>query len=294
MIYSAAIPCFLESAREQNISRAAKKLYISPQAVSKHILRLEQELDCPLFLRMNNQLTLTPEGRLYYACFTDMLKKLEETKKAIEAMPKADTVIRIGCIKGLSIEKQISELMAAASTLPPSIHLLWERDEPYSLCRRMLENDFDIVFSYNKDLEQPNIESVPFLTSEFCLIAGKNLAGLEDVKNIKDFNRFPFMTWTLDGTTESHSRKGFQRLCEACDFAPASIFVLPNMESLYTGVEMGNGVTLASRHDRLCYSELVKVFPLGIDCDLSAAWRKDETRYDVRVLIEGIKNSLIN
>lgn len=73
MIYSAAIPCFLESAREQNISRAAKKLYISPQAVSKHILRLEQELDCQLFLRMNNQLTLTPEGRLYYACFTDMI-----------------------------------------------------------------------------------------------------------------------------------------------------------------------------------------------------------------------------
>ncbi len=292
MLYSSAITCFLEVAKEQNISRAARALYISPQAVSKQVQRLERELNTALFHRMANQISLTPAGRLYYACFSEMLQKLEEVQNAVKALPPAGEIVKVGCIKGLGIETKLSRVMSADSALPPTVRILWERDEPYSLTQRLLERDFDIIFSYAKDLEAANIEAVPFMKSKFCLVAGKTMPGIDKITDISDFNEYPFMAWMLSGTTEANSRKSFQRLLETCGLSPKQIFILPNMESLHTGIEMGSGVTLTSDCDKLCRSDLVKVFPLDVDCSLSAAWRRDETRDVVRGLSQNVKRIL--
>lgn len=292
MLYSSAITCFLEVAKEQNISRAARALYISPQAVSKQVQRLERELNTTLFNRSTSPLSLTPAGRLYYSCFSEMLQKLEEVQNAVKALPPAEEIIKVGCIKGLGIENDLSRVMSVDDSFMPTVRILWERDEPYSLTQRLLEKDFDIIFSYSRDLESANIEAVPFMKSKFCLVAGKTMPGIENMKDISDFNECPFMTWMLTGTTEAHSRKGFLRLLEDCGLSPKNVFVLPNMESLQTGIAMGNGVTLASDHDRICHSELVKVFPLDVDCSLSAAWRKDEQSYVVRELSRNIRQKL--
>ncbi|MGI5970566.1 MAG: LysR family transcriptional regulator [Oscillospiraceae bacterium] len=292
MLYSAAIPCFLEVAREQNISRAAKNMFISPQAVSKQIQRLEQEVGTLLFYRNRNQLTLTPAGRLYYAHFTETMKNLAEVQTAVAALPTGDEIIRIGCVKGLSIEVEISDLMSACTALPPTVHVLWGRDEPNKLLWRLQDNDFDIIISYHRDVEFPEVESMHFLTSEFCLVAGKSMPEFELMWGMKSINSVPFLTWKLDGSTETHSRKGFQKLCETCGFAPENVLMLPDMESMHTAIEMGSGATIASRHDRLCMSKLVNVFPLGVNCDLSIAWRKNEPRIDIRMLVEDMKRIL--
>ena len=43
--------CFITAAQEGSFSKAAKKLYLSQQALSKTIDKLEEELDVPLFIR---------------------------------------------------------------------------------------------------------------------------------------------------------------------------------------------------------------------------------------------------
>ena len=43
--------CFITAAQEGSFSKAAKKLYLSQQALSKTIDKLEEELDVPLFVR---------------------------------------------------------------------------------------------------------------------------------------------------------------------------------------------------------------------------------------------------
>ena len=69
---------FFEVAKAGSISKAAKLLYISQPAISKSILRLEENLEIALFTRTSKGVSLTPEGQIFY-------EYLENAFSAIEA-----------------------------------------------------------------------------------------------------------------------------------------------------------------------------------------------------------------
>ena len=60
---SIQIECFLAAARTGRISSAGDELFLSVQAVSKHILSLEKELGMTLFLRGHDGVRLTEDGQ---------------------------------------------------------------------------------------------------------------------------------------------------------------------------------------------------------------------------------------
>ncbi|MBO8462900.1 MAG: LysR family transcriptional regulator [Firmicutes bacterium] len=68
-------------AKTENISHAAKELYISQPAISKSISHLEEALNTTLFLRTSRGVKLTPEGKVLYeytkSAF-DMIRQGEE------------------------------------------------------------------------------------------------------------------------------------------------------------------------------------------------------------------------
>jgi DNA-binding transcriptional LysR family regulator len=53
---------FVAVAEELNFTRAAERLFVAQQAVSRDIRQLERRLGTPLFLRTTRRVTLTPEG----------------------------------------------------------------------------------------------------------------------------------------------------------------------------------------------------------------------------------------
>lgn len=57
-----SLRCFVAVAEELSFSRAAARLYVAQQAVSRDIRRLEDQLGTRLFVRTTRRVTLTPEG----------------------------------------------------------------------------------------------------------------------------------------------------------------------------------------------------------------------------------------
>ena len=57
---------FNKVAETGNISLAAKELFISQPAISKSIIKLEEELNVLLFSRSSRGVRLTEEGKLLY------------------------------------------------------------------------------------------------------------------------------------------------------------------------------------------------------------------------------------
>ena len=77
---------FYEVASCGNISKAAKKLYISQPAISKSIVKLEDGLDTKLFHRNSRGVTLTEEGTVLYRYIKDAFDNINNAETELKRM----------------------------------------------------------------------------------------------------------------------------------------------------------------------------------------------------------------
>lgn len=130
---------FFEVAKAGSISKAAKLLYISQPAISKSILRLEENLEIALFTRTSKGVSLTPEGQIFY----------EYLKNAFSAIEAGET--HLAKIKQFNIGKIT---VGTSNTLCKYILL------PY-LNRFMKENPHTMVSIFTQSSDETS-----FLLSE--------------------------------------------------------------------------------------------------------------------------------
>ncbi len=76
----------LAIAEEQNITHAAKKLYITRSALNYSLLNLEKELGFPLFKRLQNRLIPTYAGELYISQARQILSSCRELSHTMAAL----------------------------------------------------------------------------------------------------------------------------------------------------------------------------------------------------------------
>lgn len=97
------IEYFLVAAKELNFSKAAEKLYISPQSLSTHIAKLENELGVDLFYR-DHPMRLTYAGEILVKCGQEILDKKKQTVdelKDIADSKRGKLAIGLSPIRGL-------------------------------------------------------------------------------------------------------------------------------------------------------------------------------------------------
>ena len=67
MISLAAIELLVATVETGSFSRAARRLGVTPSAVSRRVMRLERELGVALLARTTRSLRLTEDGQAFYA-----------------------------------------------------------------------------------------------------------------------------------------------------------------------------------------------------------------------------------
>jgi DNA-binding transcriptional LysR family regulator len=89
---------FVEVVNAGSISAAARKLQLTPSAVSKLLSRIEEDLGVRLIDRSTKSLKLTPEGELYYHRSVRIISDIEETIQEVSegrSLPRGR--LRINC-----------------------------------------------------------------------------------------------------------------------------------------------------------------------------------------------------
>ena len=76
---------FQMASRLRNITRAAERLRVSQPNITVAIKKLEAELGIQLFDRSQKQLSLTPEGEIYFNRCTAALDMISDAESIIEA-----------------------------------------------------------------------------------------------------------------------------------------------------------------------------------------------------------------
>ena len=84
---------FVAAAEELNFTRAAARLYIAQQALSREIKRLEERLGTTLFLRTTRRVTLTPDGERLLVRARDLVARHDAVWADVHVPAAQPTVV---------------------------------------------------------------------------------------------------------------------------------------------------------------------------------------------------------
>lgn len=82
------IESFVRSVEAGSFAAAARRLGVTPSAVSRQVARLEEELGVPLLARTTRSLTLTHDGQAFHARCIRVIEELAEARDALARVRK--------------------------------------------------------------------------------------------------------------------------------------------------------------------------------------------------------------
>lgn len=246
---------FLAIYEEGSISKAAEKLFISQQGLSKAILALEQELDCKLFHRKPKGVVLTDAGETFLTHTKNMLAVKKETMDDMAAFREHERL-------------SVAMVIGARFSLPKGIFKGFLSQHPeldFTLQELKNENCFYHVEQDKADLaivvqtkNHPNYYYYPIKKEPFAMIVPTDhpLAQKEQIF-LDDLNGLPLAVFAENNTSallEQCKEKGIQL---------SKIYETPGIVALYqTCSDLGIlGVSLDSLKGKLAFPNL-KLIPI--------------------------------
>ena len=159
----------LAISQEGNITRAARRLYIAQPSLSQALKRIEEEIGTKLFLRTQNQVMLTPAGKIFVETGKAALEMFDEMKDRIDrSIGAAKETVRLGMpfFLGSFLFPQIIKKLQCAY---PEINVELTEASSLELENKLVQGDIELAL-IPAPLSNKWLESVPFLKSRMILL----------------------------------------------------------------------------------------------------------------------------
>lgn len=174
-------------AKEENLTKASQKLYISQPAITKHIKNLEKALNTKLFIRSNHGVLLTKQGKKIYEEIKNPINKILELDEKYSNKGKDINLGTHSTILTKILGKSISTYYKETTNSIINTFNL-ENEE---MLRKLKDKEIDIIFSKKLDLtyDEKKIQFIKLGNWHDILIANhhskwKNKTiTIEDLKN---------------------------------------------------------------------------------------------------------------
>ena len=282
------VQCFLAAAETLSFTKAADKLYLSRQAVSRRILNLEEKLNTRLFFRNNQALILTDEGLLYYDFFLSTQARWEKLQTSLRS--RADTAIVVSFLEGLDLPQELLHSLFAAGDqyhVPIRLGAYDMHDLP-----ALVENgEQDLILTYGGprlDMFR-GYEYVPIGTYGMVLAAHKSLLHGKTPLTAADFEPFTMVTWMRRDQTAENAIEKCTQCCLDFGFHCQDIHVVSNRDTARAEIEAGHGVGICTEIDRLAYSPVIRTFPLTGSSTLVCMWKKDRISPAAKAVVRNLR-----
>lgn len=164
---------FLIVAEEQSISRAAERVHLTQQALSGQILRLEEEMGCPLFKRK-------PSFALTYAgeCFREQARQMLNLKLETESMLEDIRANKKGVLRiGISYSRGqviLPMVLPAYSASHPQVDISIREDVPQNLVTGVTQGTLDVIVDF-LPFHSAVLDARPLFNEHLFLVASKAL-----------------------------------------------------------------------------------------------------------------------
>lgn len=284
MVNETTVKSFLMLVRVGSFTEAARQLYLSQQAVSKQVAKLEQDLNCTLLSRERSKLVLTDVGKIYYKAFSEMDDIITSARAEAEKMTAGqDNTMAIGQPELLDLQQVGRSLLRDFQTENPELHMVYKSAPSWQILKWLEEGELDVAFTFAPEMQ--GRDSLGFIEverlQEMLVVSADHPKATPDASYLDFRDERVFYTPTPEeGMTQLRLR------LEGMGFPTDKLVEAENMLSSCASVEQMQGVNFLLEHCRMLNSKTLRAYP---DCHmvtLVLAYRKDNKKRSVRRLVE--------
>lgn len=292
-------------AKEQNLTKAAEKLFLTQPALSKFLKEKEIALGLKLFERIENKYVPTYAGRKYLERsveIMDLKKKLDDEISQIAKKNEGELKIAFPIMRGsYLIHKTIPEF----HKLYPNVEIIIKEQTSGFIEDMLINGEVDIAF-FNDPVHSKDLSYEHISTEELVLVvpfdhkAQKFAIDREGCSNkwidINHFKEDNFIMQLYDQRSRLASKQAF----ESTSFTPNSILTIRNIGATIKLATEGFGLCVVSDvHPRNIHlSPKPLLFSIGeppVKMDFLAVYRKNGHLTDfAKKYIEIVHNAAIS
>jgi DNA-binding transcriptional LysR family regulator len=191
---------FVAVAEELNFTRAAERLHLAQQAVSKSVRQLEDELGVELLERTTREVRLTPAGAALLDSGRDALAAAEAAfARARDAGLGLSGTVRVGISPAVGpvVHEEVVRVLRAGA---PELRVSAVEVRPGDIARLLRERELDLVMA-RVSVDAPEVDSAPLRPTPAVLSVpeGHRLAGAESAA-MADLDGERLLIWSNPGT----------------------------------------------------------------------------------------------
>ena len=281
---------FVAVVKQNNITKAARQLFVSQAAVSFAIKELEKEFNVPLFVRYNNQIVLTDEGHHLYKLAVNLLQNVDNTYEDMKSYVKKSSILKIGVppMLGSFIVPSIVQEFTDSN---PSTEVQLVELGSVANQKAIIDKELSCGFTVkHKDNISPELDYILVdKTSLYFVINKSNPLAKKKEISISDIKNTPLILMKEDCLQSTLIQSEFEK-----NNLEPNIKIRTNQ--LYTIKELLLGNKLgAFLFTQVCRnnSENIVAIPLkdSLDFEIILAWRKNSSLNETtKQFIDFIRN----
>lgn len=226
-------------AQEGNLSAAARRLNVSPSALSVQLKQLEEQLGHGLFDRQGKALILTEAGRIALGYANQVFQSGHELLQALNGLGPERQMLRIGAVATLSRNFQLGLLKPLIDR--PDVELIVQSGAFDDLLQRLDEHKLDLVLANQPALADRDS------AFQNTLLAEQAVSLVCRPQSLPQGFRFPDDLATIPIVLPGRGsavRSSFEALLGHADIRPTVIAEVDDMAMLRLFARTTTGVTL--------------------------------------------------
>lgn len=269
---------FLTMARTLNFTKASQELFVSQQAVSQRISKLEQNLGFPLFVRSRNYVKLTRAGERLYAFLEpverEYLEVLAECRTDYERISRT---LRIGYQNMLNWNDILDSATDAFTEQNPNVQIIGELHDTYVLTDKLKSGQLHMVICYERFV--PNTEGFERLvileTPIFLMVSTKKKRPGNDTTYL-DYKNEPWIEDIFGDEPTENCLKRAKKTAAFCGLTPSDYILVPNRDTANMAAESGRGIIVGTQYGVAYKSQGVLIYPTNAKEHIVCLWNTGE------------------
>lgn len=173
---------FQEVCRCDSVTKASKALHVSQSSISMAIKELESQFGLSLFIRFNQRLILTNEGKIFLKHANQILDNVEKAEQIMITLKNEEKNVRIGVPPRTSTFTLLPLYLSYIDKYPNSKISIIESNSKKNVLN-VYDETFDIAIANTTDTQNKQLEYFPIapINIVLCYSANHKFAKKSDI-----------------------------------------------------------------------------------------------------------------